>query len=182
MDAAFRPHWSYRTAGLLTTITGTVGRIGVVLLMLHVVADVVMRFAFDTPIVGTLEFSQFWYLIVIAFLGLALAERRDDHIAAPILFDRLSTQMKKEFTVIGSVLTIVLLLAIAWWGWEEAVTQMDQEAAGIVSGLAIWPPRFLVPIGAVAFAIELLLRRFGPKQPQENTEQESPDIESGVSP
>lgn len=148
----------YRIIGILTTISGVVSGVSIVFLMLHVVLNVVGRHFFETPIPGTLEFSQYWYIAAIVFFGLAIAQRRDEHISAPILFDRLSPGLKTEFTIVGGGLTVLLLFAIAWWGWQEAAAQMALGATGTVSNIAIWPPRFFVTIGCVTFLLEYMFR------------------------
>src|SRR5699024_1779201 len=139
----------------LTNFFGVLGGIGIVMLMLHVVLDVSLRFLLNKPIQGTLEFSQFWYMPIIVFLGLAIAERTDQHISAPIVYDRLSPRLKIELTIVSTVLSVALLIGFAWYGYQEALTHLQQRSAGIVSEVPIWPARFLVPIGCVMFALEL---------------------------
>lgn len=142
----------------VTDFLGYLGGAGVILMMLHVVADVAMRFIFNHPVPATLEISQFWYMPMVIFLGLAVAERTDQHISAPIVYDRLTPRLKYEMTVISTVLSVLLLAGMSWFGLEEAMTLMQQEAKGIGSGVAIWPTRFLVPIGCTMFALELISR------------------------
>ncbi|MDO9175513.1 MAG: TRAP transporter small permease subunit [Actinomycetota bacterium] len=67
-------------------------------------------------------------------------------------------QLKLEFTIVGTVLSVALLLGMAWFGLEEAMTLMQQGAIGIGSGVPIWQPRFLVPLGCTLFAVELISR------------------------
>lgn len=144
--------------GRLTNFIGIIGGTGILLLLVHVVSDVVGRFALNKPIVGTLEISQYWYMPIIVFLGLAIAERTDQHISAPIVYDRLRPRLKIEFSFIAMVLSVILLLGFAWYGFEEAMTLMRQGAAGIVSQVPIWPTRFLVPIGSTLFAFEIIAK------------------------
>jgi len=137
---------------------GLTGGLGVLSLMLHVVLDVAMRSLFNQPAPATLEVSQFWYMPLIVFLGLAIAERTDQHISAPIVYDHLSSRLKLEFTIIGTALSVALLVGMAWYGFEQAMTLMKQGAIGIGSGVPIWQPRFLVPLGSILFALELTAR------------------------
>lgn len=142
----------------ITNVVGIIGGIGILLLLFHVVADVVARFAFNKPINGTLEISQYWYMPIIVFLGLAMAERTDQHISAPIVYDRLKPKLKIEFSFISMVLSVLLLFGFAWFGFEEAMTLMKQGAAGIVSEVPIWPTRFLVPFGSLLLALEIIAK------------------------
>lgn len=141
--------WPGQLAGLL-------GGVAVVLLLVTVLTDVTLRFAFTMPLPGTIEYVSFWYMAAISFLGLALAERHGEHIDAPIIVDRLPASIRRELTVIGKALFAAVMIAIAVWGWEEAVRQSEIGERGGAAGVLLWPARFLVPIGAAACVIELL--------------------------
>lgn len=142
----------------ITNFVGILGGLGILFLLFHVVADVVSRFALNKPINGTLEISQYWYMPIIVFLGLAMAERTDQHISAPIVYDRLKPRLRIEFSFISMVLSVLLLAGFAWYGFEEAVTLMEQGASGIVSHVPIWPTRFLVPFGSLLLALEVIAK------------------------
>lgn len=137
---------------------GWLGRVGVFLLMMHVVSDTFLRYAFNNPLPGTTEYVQHWYMVGIAFLGFAAAERRGEHIEAPLIYDRLPATVQREFTFIAVLLTIGVLLLVAWWGWDEAMTQMERGERGGAARTTIWPTRFFVPIGAIALVGELIPR------------------------
>lgn len=142
----------------LTNLFGYIGGAAVALLMIHVVIDVGGRLLFNSPAPATLEVSQYWYMPLLVFFGLPLAARVHEHISAPIIFDRVSPRLQVEFTIIAGVITVGILLAMAWFGWEEAITLMDQNALGIASGIPVWPPRFVVPLCSLLFAAEVVLR------------------------
>lgn len=146
--------------GVLARISGFfgyLGGIGILVMICHVVLDVVMRYFFNQTAPATLEVSQFWYMPIIVFLGMGVAQRTAQHISAPIIYDRLSPRLQFEFTVIGTALSVALLLGYAWYGLEEALQLMRQGAIGLGSGVPIWQPRFLVPLGATLFAVELII-------------------------
>ncbi|WP_177242669.1 TRAP transporter large permease subunit [Amycolatopsis marina] len=144
-----------RRLGWLGQLTGLLGGVAVVLLLTTVLVDVTLRFAFSKPLPGTIEYVSFWYMTAIGFLGLALAERHGEHIDAPIVFDRLPGPIRRELIVIAKVLFAVVMIAIAVWGWEEAVRQWEIGERGAAAGVVLWPARFLVPLGAAACVIEI---------------------------
>jgi TRAP-type C4-dicarboxylate transport system permease small subunit len=137
---------------------GWLGGVGVLLLLVNVLVDVTSRYLLNRPIPGTIEYVSFWYMVAIAFFGLAVAERDDEHIDAPIVFDRLPAVVRRELTVFSKVLFIVVLLAMAWWGLEEATRQYAVRERGGAAGVPVWPTRFFVPVGAVACAAEVAIR------------------------
>jgi TRAP-type C4-dicarboxylate transport system permease small subunit len=163
--------WRAREAalGLLgrwRSLIAFIGGAGVLLLLSTILADATLRFAFNQPIPGTVEYVSYWYMVPIAFCGIALAERYGEHVDAPLIFDRLPARLRREFTVVGKVLFLAVLVAMWWWGWEEAVRQYGFGERGAAAGVAIWPTRFLVPIGAAACAFEVLVNLFARPKPQ----------------
>lgn len=146
-----------RTIARLSHFFGYLGGVAVALLMIHVVIDVGGRMIFNSPAPATLEVSQYWYMPLLVFCGLPLAARVHEHISAPIVFDRVAPKLQLEFTLIGAVITVAMLLAMAWFGLEEALTLMGQGATGIASGIPIWPARFIVPLASLLFAAEVMV-------------------------
>lgn len=140
-----------------TPITA-LGYAGMGFLLGTVLTDVTLRFVFNQPIAGSIEYVSYWYMVAIAFCGIALAERYGEHIDAPLVFDRLPRSLRREFDIVSRVLFVILLVAIAWWGWQEALRQYDLGERGGAAGVAIWPGRFLVPLGATACAFEVIIR------------------------
>lgn len=149
-----------RVLGGWRSLITFVGSAGTVLLLVTILADAILRFTVNKPIAGTLEYVSYWYMVPIAFCGMALAERRGEHVDAPLIFDRLPVNIRREFTVVGKLLFLAVLIAVSLWGWEEAVRQYEFGERGAAAGVPIWPTRFLVPIGAAACAIEVLVNIF----------------------
>jgi TRAP-type C4-dicarboxylate transport system permease small subunit len=151
-------HHGWRTTVVRAlNLLGWPGRIAVLALMLHVTLDTFLRKTVGDPIDGTLEYVQFWYMPAIALLGFVAAELQDDHMTAPVLYERMSRTMRRELSLLAAVVTVVVLLAFAWLGMEEAILQFERGATGPVSGIVIWPAVFLVPLASVATAIAVLL-------------------------
>lgn len=164
-DAASGSVWFTRWRALVDALGGA----AVVLLLLTVVADVTLRFILNHPLPGATEYVSFWYMVAIAFLGLSMAERHGEHIDAPIVFERLSVGVRREFTVISKVLFAATMAVMAWYGWEEAVRQFEIGERAGAAAVPIWPARFLVPLGTAACAADvmasLLSRRPGEPVP-----------------
>lgn len=147
-----------RVLGAVRAAVARGGELGTVLLLAHVLADAVLRFVFNRPLTGTIEYVSFWWMVAIVFLGLSIAERDDEHIDAPIVFDRLPAPLQREFAVFGRLLFLAVLAALGWWGWQEAVQQQSFGARGGAAGVSTWPGRYLLPVGAAACALEVVAR------------------------
>lgn len=126
------------------------------LLMLHVVANAVMRYL-GSPIDGTLEHSAFWYMPILVFLGFIVAQRRREHIEARIMFDRMPEASQRATEFIVQAIIVIFCLLLAYFGWVEA---LDGQAIGRTagaSGVVIWPFVFAVPVGYGLMALQVVL-------------------------
>ena len=81
-----------RLLGRLANALAFLGGIAVVLMMLHICADVIAKYVFNSPIPGTLEIVSNYYMVATVFLPLALVERKNAHIAVEILSQHLPTR------------------------------------------------------------------------------------------
>jgi TRAP-type C4-dicarboxylate transport system permease small subunit len=54
----------------------------------QVLANAILRKTLNAPIVGTLEITKFWYMTVLAIMGMLGAETRNENIRADLLFRR----------------------------------------------------------------------------------------------
>lgn len=137
-------------------VRGTSGALGfvasllVVLLILHVSADVIMRAFFNAPIKGTIEFVSYFYMIGITFLALAMVERHDAHISVEVLTELMPKRVVHVLIVLATILAIVVLVLLCWRSWIEAMSNLRRGSALVVAGgdqLPIWPSYFMLPIG-----------------------------------
>ncbi len=65
----------------LTKIGSLLGTICIVLMMLHVTADVVGRYLFNAPLTGTIVIVGHYYMIIVVFIALGVAEEKNSHIS-----------------------------------------------------------------------------------------------------
>lgn len=148
-------------AQVIPKVAGIVARTGnraleflaaitLILMMLHVVANALLRSFANSPITGTNEYVGYWYLPLVAFIGFVAAQRRDEHIEARLVFDRLPKRNQREIDVFGLLLAGAAYLAFGWYGGLEAVDGFQIGLTGGVTGVVIWPVTFVVPF---AFAI-----------------------------
>lgn len=139
--------------------------VAIVALMLHVSADVAMRTFMNRPILGTLEIVAYWWMVSIAFLGIAYTKIRNEHIAVDLLPDRLPIRQRAVVRLILEVITIAVLLLLVFYGWEAAMSSMARgENAVGVTPIPVWPFRFLLPLGGllmVAACVAAVLENIG---------------------
>lgn len=133
-----------------------VGGAAVAIMTVNILADATMRSMFTSPIPGTLEYVQYWWMILIAYGGWALAAYRGEHIDAPIIGDRLHPRFQLIWRLVAHVATTVFLLLIAYYGWQAAVHAFEiGEYQGGYS-TPIWIFRFFIPLAALSFLVVVL--------------------------
>ena len=69
------------------TCTSVLAGAAVALMMVQVTLDVAMRHLFGSPLPGTLTIVSYYYMVIAAFVPLALAEQRDAHISVEFVTD-----------------------------------------------------------------------------------------------
>ncbi len=119
-----------------------------------VFTNVVCRYLLGFSIIWAEELSQ--YLMVwITFLGAGLALREGRHVAVELVQDRLPKPAARiaRIVVAGSVLAFLGVLTVL--GAQFALFARDQETPVMTISLGI--PYLAVPIGALIFALHLLL-------------------------
>lgn len=129
---------------------GLLASILVLLLILHVSADVIMRGLFNAPIKGTIELVSYFYMIGITFLPLALVERRDAHISVEVLTELMPKRVVHVLIMLATFLAIVFLAMLCWRSLLEAISNYRRGSALIIGGgeqLPVWPSYFLLPLG-----------------------------------
>lgn len=134
-----------------------ISALAVMAMLVNIVLDVLLRFVFDRPITGTLEFTTYYYMIAITFVGAFAAQQRLEHIEVTALVDRMAPIDRLYFSVVADVITLAFLAALAWYGWEVAMESREQGEVAGATQVIVWPMRFLVPFGIAAYAVQLLV-------------------------
>lgn len=135
-----------------------IGAFVVLLMIMHIIADITTRQVLNSPIEGTYEITIHWYMVAITAIGLWAAAVKNDHISVTILSDRLEGGAARVWRVCANLITVAALLLLAWCGLEIAMARM---ASGEYTGAAempIWQARFFLPLGFVAFAAVVMVR------------------------
>lgn len=145
-----------RALAMLNRLTMGAGSVVVVLMIVHVTADVTMRYAFNSPLPATILFVSVFYMIAVAFLPLGAVEQADAHISVEIVHDLLAGWMQWLLRALAHLLSIVVFGALAWRTWDEAWTRFDTGSAAVEAGVRIptWPAYFVLPF---AFGLAVLV-------------------------
>lgn len=125
-------------------------------MIIHVVGNAGSRYLFNDPIAGTLEYSAFWYLPAMVFLGIHLAQASGTHIRAGLLFDRFPRRVQVETHVVGELITAAVFVGFGWFGWLEARELAVIKATAGASTVPMWQIAFIVPVACTMVVIQIL--------------------------
>ncbi|KPP81879.1 MAG: TRAP-type C4-dicarboxylate transport system, small permease component [Rhodobacteraceae bacterium HLUCCO07] len=144
-----------RALSHLAKFASLIGAICVVLMMLHVTADVLGRYLFNAPVPGTIVVVANYYMVFVAFIALGVAEEKRAHISVEILTDLMPPRPRNVLSVFSGVLTVAVLVVVMIGGYTEAVSK-TRGGATMEQGsqlVEIWQSFWFVPVGAALMAL-----------------------------
>lgn len=136
------------------------GSIAVVLMMLHIGADVLSRALLGRPTVGMVETVTNYYMIAVCFLPLAFVQIEGGHLTVDSFTMALPPQ------VLRVVIVVALIVAAGITGlltWHSAVAALHKTRTGEYTDLSVvdfplWPARWLLVAGYGATFVTLCLQ------------------------
>lgn len=148
-------------ADRLSRALAFVGSIGVILMMVHVCADIIARAITGASLPATVEIVSYYYMVLVAFLPLAWVERKGGMISVELIEFMMSPRMMKISDGMVAALGTVIYAVMAY---ATGITAVKNYATGtFVVALQVkiitWPGYFLPSIG-FALAAAILAVRF----------------------
>ncbi len=135
------------------------GTLAMILMAVHVSADVVGRLFFTHPVYGTTEIVSFYYMVATVCLPLAYIELRDNHITVEVIYMRLPFFLRRITFVFSTLVTALFFALFAYQSWLDSLKAT--ETREVVMGYAlieIWPSRYFLPISFALLVVAALLR------------------------
>lgn len=160
----------------VTSGLALVGAIAVVAMLLHVTAYVLMRHVMSAPVPATVEIVSRYYMVAIAFLPLAWAERRGDMISIEV-FAHLTPQAIRPWVgALVSLVTFGAYVLLTYTTFSVALRELTTRSFVISLSVAIpvWPGYFILPVGFALAALVCLYRFFTLLFPSPGGEQGEP--------
>jgi len=145
----------YEKMGVVTSTLSWISCACVFCMMLLTTVDVVLRYIFNSPLMGAFEVSEFM-MVTIVFFSLAYTQFQKGHVSVDIIVSRLSQKKQAFVDLFNHGATIIILLLIAWRSSLTALELYDtMETTGTVP-IPVFPFVFVVAFGCLAMGIELL--------------------------
>jgi TRAP-type transport system small permease protein len=153
-----------RTAQLLETSSRWIDRIMYVVVVPLgvffvgiVFANVLARYVFSAPILGSVEYARIAF-VWATFFGASMAVRRRSHIRLEFAAERLPPQVRRVLEILLRVLLIAFLAFVAYQGWRlTGRVQRTFFPASGVSQILLYLP---LPISAAVMLVHALAHLF----------------------
>jgi TRAP-type C4-dicarboxylate transport system permease small subunit len=143
--------WSDWTAKALLAFAATLA----FLLSFLVVADVVGRTVFSSPVKGTPEIVSM-SIVIICFLQASYAIRSGGMLHVDVIPAMLPVRLREALAALGCVLGVAFFAVVLYGGLEplaHAWRSNEYEGEGALR-IPTWPARFAVLLGAALAALD----------------------------
>lgn len=124
------------------------------LMVVHVVADVGLRYLSGVPLSGTTEIVSRYYMVTLIFLPIAFVHVTDQNICASLISDMLSPKSRILLDCLTSVLMAIFGVLLAWRAGAEALraTGINEQLQTAAYFLPTWPSRW-IPVLAMGLLV-----------------------------
>jgi TRAP-type C4-dicarboxylate transport system permease small subunit len=157
-----RPFGFNDLMGILEKLLIGVASLALLVLTLLTTADALGRYLFNSPIPGTGELIEDYFMIALIFLPLSFSFMQEGHVHVTIIEQFFSTRVKfliGKFNLLLSFGLFALIALAGWKGFAEA-WRIDEISTSSV-GYPMWPCYAMVPIGCGLLCLRIAQVFFG---------------------
>ena len=136
-----------------------VAEVAITLMMLHITAEILMRWIFKSSLDAVPEIVAYYYMAGLIFLALAHVTRTDNHIVAEIFTQNLSPRGREILEGVIALLLCAFMVVVTWQTAVEAVsmTSISEIHQAATMNLPKWPARWFLPVGSALMALCALM-------------------------
>lgn len=143
----------YSTVIIVLLVIGTTV---LAVMMFFIMADVLLRYIFNSPILGSYEIVEYMMALLIPF-GVVYCAHTKGHVAVDILFDRFPKRFQGILSVLTSLAVLVFFVLIAWQNILFIVESYAQKITSGVLYIPTYPFVTSLAVGFVALCLVLLM-------------------------
>jgi len=151
-----------RAVDALDAVLMFIGCMMLFLLMLVVVADVLLRYLFNAPLLWSHQVISTYLMPGLFFLAVSHTLKSNAHVGVDILHNYVTRKTRYVFEAATSVLAAPVFFFVAVVAAQRTVEEFHSGAT-LTSGLAVpsWTTSFLLPLGFGLLALRLALNAAG---------------------
>lgn len=131
-------------------------------MMIQICVDVLLKYLASNHIPANIEIVSNYYMVGIAFLPLAFAEKKNGHISAEVLTRLMPMPRQLAAVALAWALSILIYAVLAYRTFLDAEEKREIGAYIFSQGirLDIWPSYYFLPIGFGLMCVVLTYRLF----------------------
>lgn len=152
--------------GMVEKVLISVGLGGFFLLVPFITVDVIMRYFFNRPLLGSIEISEIG-MAMLLFLCMGYVTRLRGHFKVDVVASRLPVHSQVILDRVGYVIGIVVCAVIVYQGIKTGVQMFYRSETTPLLSIPRYPFRLLLPLGGFLCCIELILQFIGSFGPGE---------------
>ncbi len=107
--------------------------------------NVVVRYIFDGSLTWAAELTTYLFLWS-TFFGAAYCFKHDAHISINILLEKVKPQTAKYLMILSHSITLIFLLAVAYYGYEYLLLVNDLDEISVDLGIPMWIVYIVIPV------------------------------------
>jgi TRAP-type transport system small permease protein len=138
-------------SGMLHKIAGGI----LAVMMLLTAADVLLRYIFNSPIMGSYDITEYLMGMLVA-LTIAYGATRKGLIKVELITDRLPPRTRAVLEIVSSLLGVGLLSLITWQSYIYTVIQANTHISSSVLHIPRYPFIGIVTFGLACLTLVLL--------------------------
>jgi TRAP-type C4-dicarboxylate transport system permease small subunit len=135
------------------------GSVGLATIMVLTFCDVIGRYVFNAPIVGTVEVTEL-LMGMMVYLGVGLTTQSRGHIRVDIVINLFPPRLRALLDVITSSLSILLVVLMCLHIWLKAGIIIDKNDLTQVWEWPVWPAAYIMAVASLLMVSSLLLQLF----------------------
>jgi TRAP-type C4-dicarboxylate transport system permease small subunit len=143
----------------ISRVLNVIGISSIGILMLMITADVIGRFLFDRPIMGTVDIAQY-AMVVAVYCSVAYCAVVKGHVSVDLVVSRLPQRVQAAIDSVTHLFSLALFSLVAWGATRELVRSIGREEVSWTINIPTWPFRIVLITGVVMLYLVLLIDLF----------------------
>jgi len=136
-------------------VNQTIAVVGIVAGVALTFVNVVARYIFDGSLTWASELTIYLFLWSI-FFGAAYCFKQDAHISVDVVVEKLPPSWAKAILILVHSVTLVFLVAVAWYGYEYLLLEIDLDERSVDLDIPMWIPYLVIPMAFASAAYRVI--------------------------
>ena len=130
----------------------------IIFVMLFVCAEVVMRYAFNSPIPGHLEGSEL-FVPIIVFFAISYTQSQKGHVGMTLVVDALPPGVRRYVEIVTLLLSVLTCAVLSYFSFKYAYNEwLIEDVTMTPPYWKLWPSAAAIPLGYMMIAIRMYLQ------------------------